>query len=215
MAAMANPWAAPSAIISGAQDAIIGRALDGTIASWNAGAERLLGYTANEALGRSAALLAAEPGSSDLLAAIRRIQRGAPVPPYEDEFRCKDGSVLLVSVAVSPVMDEPRQLLGISQIVRPVTAGAAQAAPRCAKIESQELGRDLPHPSRLGTVGQMATALADDELTQPLTAIAIYLTAARRLLPTGETCSAPDLATAIDRAYDQVSRAAQIIRHLR
>ena len=214
MAAMANPWGASSAIISGAQDAIIGRALDGTIASWNTGAERLLGYTANEALGRSAGLLVAGPRSQDLLAAIRRIQDGEWVPPYEDAFRCKDGNVLLVSVAVSPVMDEPRQLLGISQIVRPVTAGSAQAALRCAKIESQELGRDLLHLPPLDAVGQMATALAD-ELTQPLAAIAIYLTAARRLLATSETCSKPDLATTIDRAYDQVSRAAQIIRHLR
>ena len=70
MAAMANPWGASSPIVTGAQDAIIGRALDGTIASWNGGAERLLGYTANEALGRSAA---AGPGSSDLLAAIQQI----------------------------------------------------------------------------------------------------------------------------------------------
>jgi PAS domain S-box-containing protein len=210
MAAMANPWGASSAIISGAQDAIIGRALDGTIASWNTGAERLLGYTANEALGRSAGLLVAGPRSQDLLAAIRRIQDGEWVPPYEEAFRCKRGSVLLVSVAVSPVMDGPRQLCGVSQIVRPVTAGSAQAALRCAKIESQELDRDLLHLSRLGSVSQMATAPAE-ELIQPLTAIAIYLTAARRLL-SGEKCSAPDLATTIDRAYDQVSRAAQIIR---
>ena len=93
MAAMANPWGASSAIISGAQDAIIGRALDGTIASWNTGAERLLGYTASEALGRSAGLLVAGPRSQDLLAAIRRIQDGEWVPPYEEAFRCKDGSV--------------------------------------------------------------------------------------------------------------------------
>jgi PAS domain S-box-containing protein len=210
MAVTANPWATPSAIISGAQDAIIGRELDGTIASWNAGAERLLGYTATEAVGRSAA---AGPGSSDLLAAIRRIQCGAPVPLYEDEFRCKNGDVLLVSVAVSPIMDGPRQLLGVSQIVRPVTAGSAQTALRCAEIESQELGRDSLHFSRSDAAGQMARALVD-ELTQPLAAIAIYLTAARRLLATGETCGA-DLATTIDRSYDQLSRAAQIIRHLR
>ena len=211
MAAMANSWGASSAIVTGAQDAIIGRALDGTIASWNAGAERLLGYTANEALGRSAA---AGPGSSDLLAAIQQIQRGAPVPLYEDEFRCKNGDVLLVSVAVSPVMDGPQQLLGISQIVRPVTAGSAQAALPCAKIESQDLDRDLLHLSRLDAVDQMATALAD-EMAPPLTAIAIYLTAARRLLSTGETGSAQDLATTIARAYDQVGRAAQIIRRFR
>ena len=211
MAAMANSWGASSAIVTGAQDAIIGRALDGTIASWNAGAERLLGYTANEALGRSAA---AGPGSSDLLAAIQQIWRGAPVPLYEDEFRCKNGDVLLVSVAVSPVMDGPQQLLGISQIVRPVTAGSAQAALPCAKIESQDLDRDLLHLSRLDAVDQMATALAD-EMAPPLTAIAIYLTAARRLLSTGETGSAQDLATTIARAYDQVGRAAQIIRRFR
>ena len=156
MAAMANPWGASSAIISGAQDAIIGRALDGTISSWNTGAERLLGYTATEALGRSARLLVAGPRSQDLLAAIRRIQDGEWVQPYEDAFRCKDGNVLLVSVAVSPVMDEPRQLLGISQIVRPVTVGSAQAALRCVKIESQEPGRDLLHLSPLDAVGQMA-----------------------------------------------------------
>jgi two-component system, LuxR family, sensor kinase FixL len=210
MAAMANPWAT----VSGAQDAIIGQALDGTIASWNAGAERLLGYSANEALGRSAALLAAGPRSQDLLAAIQRIQRGERVPPYEDEFRCKDGSVLLVSVAMSPVMDGPRQFRGISQIVRPVMAGSAQAVLRPAEIDSKKLDGESLYLARLGTVGQTATALVQ-ELTQPLTAIAIYLTAARRLLLGDETRSALDLTTAIDRAYDQANRAAQIIRALR
>ena len=176
--------------------------MDGTIASWNAGAERLLGYTANEALGRSAALLAAGPRSQDLLAAIRRIQDGERVPPYEDAFRCKDGKVVLVSVAVSPVMDGARQLLGVSQIVRPVTAGSAQAALRCVEIESQELGRDLLDLSMAPSA--RSRQRWPDELTQPLTAIATYLTAARRLLARSETHSAPDLATAIDRAYDQV-----------
>ena len=78
-------------------------------------------------------------------------------------------------------MDGPRQLLGVSQIVRPVTAGSAQTALRCAEIESQELGRDFLHFSRSDAAGQMARALVE-ELIQPLTAIAIYLTAARRLL---------------------------------
>jgi two-component system sensor kinase FixL len=214
MAAIANPWATASAIVSGAQDAIIGHALDGTIASWNAGAERLLGYTATEAIGRSVALLAAGPHSQDLLAAIRRVQRGERVPPYEDEFRCKDGDVLLGSVAMSPVMDGQRQVLGISQFIRPIMAGLTKAGLRRTETKTKEPDRELLHLSRVGAVGQMATMLAH-ELTQPLTAIVTYLNAARGLLRRSKTCITPALATAMDQAHDQANRAAQIIRHLR
>ncbi|MGD0108651.1 MAG: ATP-binding protein [Rhodopila sp.] len=214
MAEMANPWTVCSAIVSGAQDAIIGRLLDGTIASWNAGAQRLLGYTAEEAIGRSVALLAAWPRSQDLLAAIRRVQRGERVPPYEDAFRCKDGRTLLVSVALSPVMGGPRHLVGVSQIVRPVMAAASPVASGRAAIETNTSDHELLDLSRLGGIGQTAGALAQ-ELTQPLTAIAIYLDAARRLLHGGEARSAAALATAIDRADGQARRAAQLIRHVR
>jgi two-component system, LuxR family, sensor kinase FixL len=213
MAEMANPWMVCSAIVSGAQDAIIGRLLDGTIASWNAGAQRLLGYTAEEAIGRSVALLAAWPHSQDLLAAIRRVQRGERVPPYEDAFRCKDGRALRVSVALSPVMGGPQHLVGVSQIVRPVMAAASPVASGRAAIETNTSDHELLHLSRLGG-GQMEGGLAH-ELTQPLTAIAIYLGAARRLLHGGEARSAAALATAIDRADGQARRAAQIIRHVR
>jgi two-component system sensor kinase FixL len=214
MAEMANPWTVCSAIVSGAQDAIIGRLLDGTVASWNAGAQRLLGYTADEAIGCSVGLLAAGPCSQDLLAAIRRVQRGERVPPYDDVFRDKDGGTLLVSVALSPVMGEPQHLVGVSQIVRPVMADASPVASRRAAIETNSPDHELLHLSRLGGIGQMAGALAH-ELTQPLTAIAIYLGAARRLLRGGEARRAAALATALDRADGQARRAAQIIRQVR
>src|SRR5580658_1896931 len=97
-------WDDLSAVVLNAQDAIFGQTFDGDIASWNLGAERLFGYTAGEAVGQPAFMLAANPDSWDWTPIIERLRRGESTPPYEDEFRHKDGSTLPASVAISPVV---------------------------------------------------------------------------------------------------------------
>ncbi|MEJ0051552.1 MAG: ATP-binding protein [Methylovirgula sp.] len=212
------PWGDLSAVVLNAQDAIFGQTFDGDIASWNAGAERLFGYTAGEAVGQPAFMLAADPDSWDLTSIIERLRRGESTPPYEDEFRHKDGSTLPATVAISPVMVSG-EAIGISQVVRRgVISSAPDNSLSLSKLESEreELRHQLLHLARLGAMAQMSTALAH-ELYQPLTAIVAYLTSARRLMNRGQTTlsEADLLMIAMDRAIEQASRADQIIRHLR
>jgi two-component system, LuxR family, sensor kinase FixL len=211
-------WDDLSAVVLNAQDAIFGQTFDGDIASWNLGAERLFGYTAGEAVGQPAFMLAANPDSWDWTPIIERLRRGESTPPYEDEFRHKDGSTLPASVSISPVVISG-ETIGISQVVRPgVISSTRDNSLGFSKVESEreELRHQLLHLARLGAMGQMSTALAH-ELYQPLTAIVAYLTSARRLMNRGQTTlSEIDLLTiAMDRAVEQASRADQIIRHLR
>ncbi len=201
------PWGDLSAVILNAQDAIFGQTFDGDIASWNAGAERLFGYTAGEAVGQPAFMLAADPDSWDLTSIIERLRRGESTPPYEDEFRHKDGSTLPATVAISPVVVSG-EAIGISQVVRRgVISSAPDNSLSLSKLESEreELRHQLLH---------LSTALAH-ELYQPLTAIIAYLTSARRLMNRGQTTlsEADLLMIAMDRAIEQASRADQIIRH--
>ncbi len=207
-----------SAVVLSAQDAIFGQTFDGDITSWNAGAERLFGYAAGEAVGQPAFMLAANPDSWDLTSIIEKLRSGESTPPYEDEFRHKDGSTLPATVAISPVVVSG-EAIGISQVVRRgVISSVPDNSLSLSKVEAerQELHHQLLHLARLGTMGQMSTALAH-ELYQPLTAIVAYLTSARRLMSRGEaTLSEIDLLTiAMDRAIEQASRADQILRHLR
>ncbi len=212
------PWDDLSAVVLSAQDAIFGQTFDGDITSWNAGAERLFGYAAGEAVGQPAFMLAANPDSWDLTSIIEKLRSGESTPPYEDEFRHKDGSTLPATVAISPVVVSG-EAIGISQVVRRgVISSVPDNSLSLSKVEAerQELHHQLLHLARLGTMGQMSTALAH-ELYQPLTAIVAYLTSARRLMSRGEaTLSEIDLLTiAMDRAIEQASRADQILRHLR
>lgn len=109
-----------AAIVESAADAVIGKGLDGRIRSWNPAAERLFGYTAEEAMGRPIAMLI--PGElaeeeSRILASIRRGER---VEPYESVRRHKDGSLVDVWLTTSPVKDSQGAVIGASKIARDI-----------------------------------------------------------------------------------------------
>ena len=202
-----------SALVDGARDAIIGYGLDGTIICWNPAAAGLLGYTAEEALGRTADLLMPGRRLGGLPDAIRRIGRGERILPYQDEFAARDGRRIGVWVTLSPVRKGSGQLAGVSQIARPLGARSPAVFSRAGQA-SDEAGPDLLRLARLGSMGQMAMAMVH-ELSEPVMAIANYLTAARRLLQAGETGVSPRLAVSLDRACDQALRAARILHRLR
>ncbi len=110
-----------AAIVESSDDAIVGKSLDGVITSWNRAAERLYGYTAEEAVGQSFSLLV-PPGHVDpMLALIEQVRRGEPADHYDAVRRRKDGALIEVSANVSPVRDAAGTIVGLSVIARDVT----------------------------------------------------------------------------------------------
>jgi two-component system CheB/CheR fusion protein len=111
-----------AAIVASSDDAIVSKDLNGTIMSWNAGAERLFGYSAQEAVGQPIASLLLPLDRLDEEAHIlERIQRGEIIDHFETVRRRKDGAFIDVSVTISPIRDREGQIVGASKIARDVT----------------------------------------------------------------------------------------------
>jgi PAS domain S-box-containing protein len=122
--AMSEPPAASwlAAIVDSSDDAIVSKTLDGTITSWNPAAERLFGYTAEEVIGRPVSILAPPDRENEMPANLERVRRGEKVERYETVRRRKDGSLVEVSLTVSPIRDEAGRVVGASKIARDITA---------------------------------------------------------------------------------------------
>jgi len=110
-----------AAIIESSEDAIIGKDLNGIIRSWNAGAERLFGYSAEEVIGSSVAILVPPERRDELPSILERIRRGERVQHYETVRQRKDGTLLNLSLTVSPIKDESGRMIGASKIARDIT----------------------------------------------------------------------------------------------
>lgn len=109
-----------AAIVASTPDAIIGQALDGTVTTWNVGAERIYGYRAEEIIGRPlAGLFTDEAAAEQIMAAITR---GAAIESLETVHRRKDGESIAVWLAGAPIVDGHGTLMGASLIVRDITA---------------------------------------------------------------------------------------------
>ncbi len=111
-----------AAIVESSDDAIIRKDLNGTIETWNPGAERLFGYTSQEAIGQSISLLLIPPDRIEEEPAIlERVRRGDHVEHYESVRRCKDGTLRDVSLSISPIVNASGQIVGASKIARDIT----------------------------------------------------------------------------------------------
>jgi PAS domain S-box-containing protein len=111
-----------AAIVENSDDAIISKDLDGIIRSWNPGAERLYGYTAEETVGQPVTMLIPDDRPDEEPHILEQIRRGARVDHYETVRRRKDGTHIDVSLTVSPVRDASGRVVGASKIARDVTA---------------------------------------------------------------------------------------------
>ncbi|MBA2744243.1 MAG: PAS domain S-box protein, partial [Chthoniobacterales bacterium] len=105
-----------AAIIESSDDAIIGTDLEGTITSWNEGAAKLFGYTAEEMIGKPIMTLIPEERRAEEAEIMRKIRRGERTAHFETVRRRKDGSLIDISVAVSPIKDQDGNVVGASII---------------------------------------------------------------------------------------------------
>jgi len=127
-----------AAIVDSSDDAICIMTLDDTILTWNAGAERLYGYTASEIIGTPRVLLV-PPGKRDELVPIMdRAARGEAGVPFETQRIRKDGSIVDVSLVISPMTDPSGRVTSVSTIARNITERRqAEAAVRCERDRAQ------------------------------------------------------------------------------
>jgi PAS domain S-box-containing protein len=110
-----------ASIVESSNDAIIGKTLDGTIVSWNTGAEEIYGYSAEEAEGRSVAILFPPDRQDELPQILESVRRGERITNFETKRTRKDGTVIDVSLTVSPIRDAGGNLIGASTTARDTT----------------------------------------------------------------------------------------------
>jgi two-component system, chemotaxis family, CheB/CheR fusion protein len=152
-----------AAIVESSDDAIISKTLEGVITSWNRGAERLFGYTAEEVIGKSVTLLIPPNQIDEEPAILEKLRRGERIDHYETVRIRKDGTVLHVSLTVSPIKDDTGTIIGASKIARDITQRkreeeklhqeisireAAEAALRAADQRKDEFLATLAHELR-------------------------------------------------------------------
>ncbi len=136
-------------IVDSSQDAIIGKNLDGIVTHWNKGAEHIYGYTAQEMIGRSIALLAPKERADEIPQILKKIREGERVEYFESVRVTKDGRNLNVSIAVSPIYDAEGNVVGASTIARNITSQK--------RTEDQ-----LRHSQKMEAVGRLAGGVAHD-----------------------------------------------------
>ena len=110
-----------AAIVASSDDAIVSKTLDGIITSWNLSAERIFGYSADEAIGQHISLIIPEERRDEETLIIEKIRRGERVDHFETVRRHKSGAALDISVTVSPVVDPAGKVIGASKIARNIT----------------------------------------------------------------------------------------------
>jgi PAS domain S-box-containing protein len=116
-----------AAIVNSSEDAIVSKNLDGIIQSWNASAERMFGYTAAEAVGKSIRMIIPADRQSEEDLVLARIRSGLAVEHFETIRQRKDGSKVEISLSVSPVRDGSGQIVGAAKIARDITTQKALA----------------------------------------------------------------------------------------
>jgi PAS domain S-box-containing protein len=107
--------------VESSDDVIISKNLDGIIISWNKGAERVFGYPSEEAIGQPITIVIPEDRHDEERQILTRIRRGERIDRYETVRRRKDGSLIAVSLTVSPVRDAEGKIVGASKIARDIT----------------------------------------------------------------------------------------------
>jgi PAS domain S-box-containing protein len=161
-----------AAIVESSDDAILSKNLDGIITSWNLGASRIFGYSADEMIGESILKLIPQEFHSDEALIIGKVREGERVEHFETVRLTKDGRRLNVSLTVSPVKDEQGRVIGASKILRDTS-------------DRKRIEASLMQAEKIAAAGRMASTIAH-EVNNPLEAITNLLYLMRPHITDGE-----------------------------
>lgn len=195
-----------ASIVASSADAILSIDLDARITSWNEGAELLYGFSAEEIVGKPVTLLLPPERADEEQAILARIRLGERVEPYETKRLCKDGTLIDVSLTVSPVHDASGDIVGASKIARDISA--RKEAERIQRVLMGELKHRVKNV--LATVQAIATQTFRNEESKTardaFTARLISLSKAHDLL-TAESWSGAELSALIAEVLSPFDKA--------
>jgi PAS domain S-box-containing protein len=196
-----------AAIVESSHDAIVSKSLNGVITSWNKGAERLFGYAAEEAVGQNITLIIPPERRDEERTIVEQLTRGERVDHFETVRMRKDGSLLDVSLTISPMKDASGRVVGASKLARDITER------RRAEEALRQVQTDLAHASRLTTMGEFTASLAH-EVNQPIAAAVTSANSCLRWLA-AEVPNLDKARAAAMRIVNDGTRAAEIISRIR
>jgi PAS domain S-box-containing protein len=145
-----------AAIVESSDDAIVSKNLDGVITSWNKGAERIFGYSAEEAIGQPITIVIPHDRLDEERVILTRIRRGERIDHFETVRQRKNGTLIVVSLSVSPVKNAEGKIVGAAKIARDITE----------QKRSQELIATLAREAEHRSKNLLATVQATVRLTQ-------------------------------------------------
>jgi PAS domain S-box-containing protein len=167
-----DPRTVLAAIVQSSEDAIVGKTLDGTIISWNTGAEAVFGYTAAEALGASVTMLLPPERLGEERRILASLARGERVPHFETQRVRKDGTIIDVSLSVSPIKDGTGRVVGGAKIARDVTERKRLEVEQRALLAKEQAARALAESASRAKDVFLATI--SHELRAPLSPIVTW-----------------------------------------
>jgi len=193
-----------AAIVESSEDAIISEDLDRIIVSWNAGAQRIFGYTEEEALGQSTAFLIPPELRDKETRILERLRTGDRIEPYETLRLTKAGNKVDVSLSISPVKDASGKIFGFSKIARDITerklaeealAGLSRKVVEIQEEERTRIARDL-----------------HDDISQRLAMVTLEIEELRKSPPVSAAELVRQL-TSVSERITEVSMGVQSISH--
>ena len=166
-----------ASIVESSDDAIVSKNLDGIITNWNRGAERIFGYTAEEVIGQPITIVIPEDRQSEEREILTRIRRGERIDHFETIRQRKHGSLIVVSLTVSPVKNAEGKIVGASKIARDIT-------------EQKRSQEQIATLAREATVSQLSASIVH-EVRQPLATMLANAEGALRWLerPISKRCA--------------------------
>lgn len=172
-----------AAIVESSDDAILSKNLEGVIQSWNRGAQRIFGYTVDEAVGRHVTMLIPRERWDEETLILSRLKRGERIDHFETVRKRKDGTLLDISLTVSPVRDATGRIIGASKIARDITEKKrseraleiARAELACAKGELEQRVQERTESLR-EAIAQMEefSYTVSHDLRAPLRGMQVY-----------------------------------------